>query len=79
MHVNLSPDKLATYKEVFRVLKPDGRVLISDLVTEGELPEEIRQSFDAWTDCIAGALEKREYLDTITDAGCSDVGHNRKL
>ncbi|KAB3547202.1 MAG: arsenite methyltransferase [ANME-2 cluster archaeon] len=71
--VNLSPDKLATYKEVFRVLKPDGRVLISDIVTEGELPEDIRQSFDSWTECIAGALETQEYLDTITKAGFRDV------
>ncbi|MCK5181609.1 MAG: arsenite methyltransferase [Dehalococcoidia bacterium] len=71
--VNLSPDKLATYKEVFRVLKPDGRVLISDIVTEGELPEDIRQSFDSWTECIAGAVETQEYLDTITKAGFRDV------
>lgn len=71
--VNLSPDKLATYKEVFRVLKPNGRVLISDIVTEGEIPEDIRQSFDAWTECIAGALEAQEYLDAITKAGFRDV------
>ncbi|RZN41580.1 MAG: methyltransferase domain-containing protein [Methanosarcinales archaeon] len=71
--VNLSPDKLAAYKEVFRVLKPDGRVLISDIVTEGELPDDIRQSFDAWTECIAGAVETQEYLDTITKAGFRDV------
>ncbi len=71
--VNLSPDKLATYKEVFRVLKPNGRVLISDIVTEGELPEDVRQSFDSWTECIAGALETQEYLDTITKAGFRDV------
>ena len=71
--VNLSPDKLATYKEVFRVLKPDGRILISDIVTEGELPEDVRQSFDAWTECIAGALETQEYLDMITKAGFRDV------
>jgi len=71
--VNLSPDKLATYKEVFRVLKPNGRVLISDIVTEGELPEDVRQSFDAWTECIAGAVETQEYLNTITKAGFRDV------
>ena len=71
--VNLSLDKLATYKEVFRVLKPSGRVLISDLVTEGELPGDVRQSFDAWTECIAGSLEKQEYLNTIMEAGFRDV------
>lgn len=71
--INLSPDKLATYKEAFRVLRPNGRILISDLVTEGELPEDVRQSFEAWAGCIAGALEKQEYLDTIKKAGFRDV------
>ncbi|MGB2697971.1 MAG: arsenite methyltransferase [Candidatus Zixiibacteriota bacterium] len=71
--INLSPDKLATFREAFRVLKPNGRILISDLVTEGELPDEIRRSFDAWAECIAGALEKQEYLDTIKKAGFRDV------
>lgn len=71
--INLSPDKLATFKEAFRVLRPNGRVLISDLVTEGELPEDVRQSFEAWGACIAGALEKQEYFDTIQKAGFRDV------
>lgn len=71
--INLSPDKLATFKEAFRVLKAGGRILISDLVTEGELPEDVRRSFEAWAACIAGALEKQEYLDTIKRAGFRDV------
>jgi len=71
--INLSPDKLATFKEAFRVLKPNGRILISDLVTEGELPEDVRRSFDAWAECIAGALEKQEYLDTIKKAGFRNI------
>jgi len=71
--INLSPDKLKTYQEAYRVLKPGGRVLISDLVTEGKLPEAIRKSFDAWAGCIAGALERKEYLDTIKKAGFKDV------
>lgn len=71
--INLSPDKLATYKEAFRVLKPNGRILISDMVTEGELPEDVRQSLEAWAGCIAGALEKQEYLNTIKKAGFRDV------
>lgn len=71
--INLSPDKLRTYQEAYRVLKLGGRVLISDLVTEGELPAEIRRNFDAWAGCIAGALEKREYIDTIRKAGFRDV------
>jgi ubiquinone/menaquinone biosynthesis C-methylase UbiE len=71
--INLSPDKLKTYQEAYRVLKPGGRILISDLVTEGELPHDIKKSFAAWTGCIAGALEKSEYLDTIKKAGFKDV------
>lgn len=71
--INLSPDKLATFKEAFRVLKPHGRILISDLVTEGELPEDVRQSFEAWACCIAGALDKGEYLDTIRKACFREV------
>jgi arsenite methyltransferase len=71
--INLSTDKLRTYKEAYRVLKPGGRILISDLVTEGKLPEEIKNNFEAWAGCIAGALEKKEYLNTIKKAGFKDV------
>lgn len=71
--INLSPDKLATYKEAFRVLKPNGRILISDLVTEGKLPDEIRKSFAAWAECVAGAMEKQDYLNTIKQAGFKNV------
>jgi len=71
--INLSPDKLRTYQEAYRVLRPGGRILISDLVTEGELPEDVRKNFEAWAGCIAGALEKKEYLDTIKRAGFGDI------
>jgi len=71
--VNLSPDKLKVFQEAYRVLKPGGRLMVSDLVTEGKLPEEIRKSYDAWAGCIAGALEKSEYLETIKRAGFKNV------
>jgi arsenite methyltransferase len=71
--INLTPDKLASFKEVFRVLKPGGRILIADLVTEGPLPPDVRASAAAWADCLAGALEKEAYLDTIRCAGFAEV------
>jgi arsenite methyltransferase len=71
--INLTPDKLASFKEVHRVLKPGGRILIADLVTGGELPPEVRASAAAWADCLAGAMEKEAYLETIYRAGFSEV------
>jgi SAM-dependent methyltransferase len=71
--INLTPDKLASFQEVHRVLRPGGRILIADLVTAGELPSEVRQSAAAWADCLAGAMEKEAYLETIRQAGFSDV------
>lgn len=71
--INLATDKEKVFREAYRVLKPNGRLLISDMVTEGELPEEIRKSFEAWASCIAGALEKNEYIATIKKAGFTNV------
>lgn len=71
--INLTPDKSVAYNEVFRVLKPGGSILVSDLVTDGHIPEEIRRSFQAWSACIAGALESKEYLNIIKKAGFKDV------
>ncbi|MDG3546740.1 arsenite methyltransferase [Methanobacterium formicicum] len=71
--INLTPDKSVAYREVYRVLKEGGRILISDIVTEGHLPDEIRKSFQAWSECIAGAMEKEEYMETIRKAGFGKV------
>jgi len=67
--INLSPNKLKTFKEAYRVLKHGGRIMVSDLITKGSLPKDIRKSFDAWSGCIAGALEKNEYINTVKKAG----------
>ena len=71
--INLSPDKEKVFREAYRVLKLGGRIMISDLVTEGNLPNEIKKNFDAWAGCIAGALEKNDYLDKIRKAGFKNV------
>jgi SAM-dependent methyltransferase len=71
--INLAPDKGKVFKEAHRVLKTGGRLMISDLVTEEKLPQEITNSFEAWAGCIAGALLKRTYLETIEKAGFEKV------
>ena len=71
--INLSLDKLKVFQEAYRVLKNDGKLMVSDIVTKGDLPENIRKSFDAWAGCIAGALEKNEYLGTIKKAGFGTI------
>jgi ubiquinone/menaquinone biosynthesis C-methylase UbiE len=71
--INLAPDKAKVFREAYRVLKPGGRVMISDLVIDGELPKDVRESFQAWSECIAGALDKEEYLYLIESAGFNNV------
>ena len=71
--INLTPDKLASFKEIHRVLRPGGRILIADLVTAGELPPDVRASAAAWADCLAGAMAKEAYLETIRRAGFAEV------
>jgi ubiquinone/menaquinone biosynthesis C-methylase UbiE len=71
--INLSTSKEKVFQEAYRVLRSGGRIMISDLVTEGELSEEIRKNFDAWACCIAGALEKNQYLSAIRSAGFQNV------
>jgi len=71
--INLSPDKEKVFQEAYRVLKIGGRIMISDIVTEGELPDEVKKSFDAWAGCVAGALQKTQYIKTIRAAGFRKV------
>jgi arsenite methyltransferase len=67
--INLSADKDRVLREAFRVLKPGGRFAVSDVVTRGEMPAEIRQSVLLWVGCIAGALEENEYPAKLLSAG----------
>jgi len=71
--INLSPDKDAVFSEVFRVVKPGGRLCISDIVTRGELLAEVRRSLELWAGCVAGALDEKEYLEKIRAAGFVDL------
>jgi len=71
--INLSPDKKRVFNEAFRVLKPGGRLMVSDIVLLKELPDFIRSSIAAYVGCISGALMKGEYLQAIAGAGFSEV------
>ena len=71
--INLAPDKDKVFKEAYRALKPGGRMVISDIVTEGELPDEIRGDPRYWAGCVAGALDIRDYLRKIKKAGFKHV------
>ena len=74
--INLSPDKSKVFAEAFRVLKPGGKLAVSDIVTDGPLPESIKQSLSAWAGCVAGAVEAKEYIGMMEAVGFTDVSVN---
>lgn len=67
--INLAPDKSRVFREIYRVLKPGGRFCISDVVTKGRIPDRIREDMEKWAGCVAGAVEKNEYLEMIRNLG----------
>lgn len=71
--INLSADKDRVLSEAFRVLKPGGRLAISDVVVRGEVPNEIRLSMELWIGCVAGALEESEYRTKLGHAGFEEI------
>ena len=71
--INLSADKGAVFKESFRVLKPGGRLMVSDLVLSKSLPEAFKKSVEAYVGCLAGAVKKDDYLKLIKQAGFQDI------
>jgi arsenite methyltransferase len=72
--VNLSGDKRKVIAEAFRVLKPGGRLAVSDVVVRGEIPSQVRQSMELWVGCVAGALTEAEFRAFLGEAGFEDVG-----
>jgi len=71
--INLSGDKDQVLREAFRVLKPGGRLAVSDVVVRGKVPADVRKSMELWVGCIAGALEENEYRQKLSAAGFESV------
>ena len=71
--INLSPDKSQVFREAHRVLRVGGKLVISDIVAERVLSDEMRNDLNAWARCVAGALEQEEYLNKIREAGFIDL------
>jgi arsenite methyltransferase len=71
--INLSADKGQVLREAYRVLRSGGRFAVSDVVAQGELPDDLRADMEAWVGCVAGALEEQEYRRLLAEAGFGDV------
>ena len=70
--INLAPDKLAVLKEAFRVLRPEGRLVVSDMVEVEPLPKAVKQELDAWAGCVAGTIPVADYLEALRGAGFAE-------
>jgi len=71
--INLSVDKRQVFAEAFRVLKPGGRLAVSDVVVRGDVPARVRHSMELWVGCVAGALEEQEFIALLEQTGFKDV------
>src|SRR5690606_33532110 len=69
----LSPDKAAVFSEAFRVLKPGGRVSISDIVTEGDFSAELRADTAQWAECVTGAIDVQQYTALMREVGFTEI------
>jgi len=71
--INLSTNKPQVFREIYRVLKPGGRVAVSDVVTDGEIAEDVRKDMDSWAGCVTGALDAKLYTEYLRAAGFANV------
>jgi SAM-dependent methyltransferase len=71
--INLSPDKSRVFAEAFRVLKPGAKLAVSDIVTDGPLPDSIKKSLSAWAGCVAGAVDASDYIAMMASTGFTDI------
>ena len=71
--INLSPEKDKVFSEVFRVLRSGGKLAVSDIVTDGPLPDAIKQSLSMWAGCVAGAVDANDYIAMMEAAGFTDI------
>jgi SAM-dependent methyltransferase len=71
--INLAPDKSKVFAEAIRVLKPGGRLAVSDIVTDGPLPDPIKQSLSAWAGCVAGAVDSKDYVGMMQAVGFTNI------
>ena len=71
--INLAPDKSKVFAEALRVLKPGGKFAVSDIVTDGPLPDSVKQSLSAWAGCVAGAIEANDYVSMMESVGFTNI------
>ena len=71
--INLVPNKVNVFQEIYRVLKTGGKFTVSDIVVDGAISSEERENAALWAGCISGAIDRKEYLDTIKKAGFKNV------